>query len=266
MAAFLLVWNPKRWHPSGELADSFQESGRYRLGSWSVGRNRNIRPGDRVFLARVGREPRGIIASGHATSEVYEDRHWQKERRRLGRKNLYVDVRFDEFLNPDEDTILGRSVLTRGVFKKMNWSPRASGARIPDDVAVKLEEVWTRLTRRKVAMQPCAEPRAIEGIRREARVYVRGRSRKLRDLALEKARGVCEACGVNFAALLSGKGARVLQVHHRKQLAASDSPQVNRLSDLAVLCANCHILVRMDPRRALPVEKLRAMLRKKHVA
>ena len=73
--------------------------------------------------------------------------------------------------------------------------------------------------------------------------YVRGRSRQLRDLALENADGVCCVCDVDYSKVLDGNGVRVLQVHHRKQLAASDAPRLTSLKDLAVVCANCHLLV-----------------------
>jgi predicted HNH restriction endonuclease len=57
----------------------------------------------------------------------------------------------------------------------------------------------------------------------------------------------------------------VLQVHHRKQLASNDSPRLTKLRDLAVLCANCHMLVHMDPYKAIAVEKLRKMLARTRV-
>ena len=105
------------------------------------------------------------------------------------------------------------------------------------------------------------EPSAFEGLRTEVVTYKQGRSRTLRDSALAKSKGICEACSVDYSALLEGKGMRVLQVHHRKQLAATDRPRLTKLNELAVICANCHTLIHMNSKRALSVEKLRAMLR-----
>lgn len=265
MATFLLVWNPEQWHWWDDLGDSFKRRGRYWYGGWSTGRNKSIRRGDRVFLSRVGREPRGIVASGYSTSEVYPFRHWQAEKRKTGAKGLYIDVKFDTLLNPSREAILDRSQLEQGVLRSMNWSPRVSGVQISPPVAAALERVWSRFVGRGVAPRPVAEPRAIEGLRTETTSYVRGRSRELRDLALENSHGICEACGVNFERVLGGKGVRVLQVHHRKQFAATDSPRVTRLSDLAVLCANCHMLVHMNPDEAISVQRLRQMLRRASV-
>ena len=59
---------------------------------------------------------------------------------------------------------------------------------------------------------------------------------------------------------MGGKGVRVLQVHHRKQLANTDRPRLTHLNDLAVLCANCHTLVHINPKRALAVSALHRML------
>ena len=100
----------------------------------------------------------------------------------------------------------------------------------------------------------------IEGIAREMTVLSRSRSRELRMLALERACGVCEACCVDFSSLLSGLGARALQVHHRHQLALQDEPVFNRVADVAVVCANCHAMIHADPVNALSVEQLRSML------
>lgn len=106
-----------------------------------------------------------------------------------------------------------------------------------------------------------ADESAIEGVATEARAIRTSRSAKLRDLALKASGGVCEACEVNFGATLAGKGWRVLQVHHRNQLSLRDEPQITSASELAVLCANCHMLVHLNPGSALPVSKLRTMFR-----
>jgi 5-methylcytosine-specific restriction endonuclease McrA len=103
---------------------------------------------------------------------------------------------------------------------------------------------------------------AREGTMIEHVRYSRGRSRRLRDEALRRADGTCEACARDFSRVLDGKGVRVLQVHHRKQLSASDAPRVTHVDDLAVLCANCHALVHMSRILPLQVEQLRVMLQK----
>lgn len=101
---------------------------------------------------------------------------------------------------------------------------------------------------------------AIEGIAREVISYYKSRSRPLRDAALALGKGVCEACGTDFTLILDGQGVRVLQVHHRQQLSVGDEPRLTSVTDLAVVCANCHSLIHMDPKRALSIETLRGIL------
>jgi len=79
MATYLLTWNPKRWQWENleECVRAIEKRGYYK-DSWSCGVTKKIRPGDRVFLIKLGAEPRGIVASGRAVSKVYKDKHWVK--------------------------------------------------------------------------------------------------------------------------------------------------------------------------------------------
>src|SRR5262245_36867932 len=47
---------------------------------------------------------------------------------------------------------------------------------------------------------------AVEGLRTEVVIYKQGRSRALRDGALAKSKGICEACSIDYSTLLDGKG------------------------------------------------------------
>jgi len=58
---------------------------------WSTGNRRNIPIGSRVYLVRLGREPKGIIASGWTASEVYPDKHWDRAKRDAGEEAYYVE-------------------------------------------------------------------------------------------------------------------------------------------------------------------------------
>lgn len=263
MATYLLTWNPKRWSWDSlqDEVDELNEKGFVKF-NWSVGVSKRVKRGDRVFLIRLGEEPKGIIGSGWAESDVFEAEHWDESAREVGKYARYVDVRFDKLLNPDDEAILPRKELDH--LGEMHWDSQISGIQIPDVVANRLENFWADfLGSDRFLPAAVAQPAAIEGLLTETKTYVRGRSRQLRELALEKANGVCCVCDVDYKELLNGKGIRVLQVHHRKQLAASDTPRVTHLSDLAVVCANCHLLIHMNPRQALEVEELRTMLGKR---
>jgi 5-methylcytosine-specific restriction enzyme A len=261
MTAYLLTWNPKRWHWWDDLGDSFEKSGKYYLGNWSCASKR-VQVNDRVFLIRLGKEPRGIVASGWADSTPYYDTHWDDDLAALGKSALYVDVRFDVLLNPSIEKIFSRKDLDRGILGRMHWNSQLSGIHIPDDVVFRLEEEWGEFLRLGRHPVPSADSSAMEGLRTETVTYIKGRSRYLRDLALEESQGICSVCDVDYSNLLGGKGVRVLQVHHRKQLAADDAPRLTHLSDLAVVCANCHMLIHMNPKNALDIDELRGMLNK----
>lgn len=101
---------------------------------------------------------------------------------------------------------------------------------------------------------------AMEGLIHEVTILSHGRNASLRRAALANSKGACEACSIVFTTMLGGMGVHVLQVHHRQQLALRDVPSVTRLEDLAVVCANCHALIHMNPKHALPVEYLQKML------
>ena len=95
-----------------------------------------------------------------------------------------------------------------------------------------------------------AEESDIEGTKTEIIQFKTKRSRKLRDLALNAAHGICCACGRDYSKLLGGRGVKVLQVHHRKQLAAREMPSITKLGDLVVVCATATcfcILIRRTP-------------------
>ena len=105
-----------------------------------------------------------------------------------------------------------------------------------------------------------AEESDIEGTKTEVTNLKTKRSQKLRNLAFKAAHGICCVCCRDYSKVLSGRGVRVLQVHHRDQLSARDVPSISKVSDLAVVCANCHLLLHLDPGKALSVEQLREML------
>lgn len=50
----------------------------------------------------------------------------------------------------------------------------------------------------------------------------------------------CEACGIQFADVYSETLKNYCEVHHNVPLATSSLQSLTRLSDLSILCANCH--------------------------
>ncbi|MGC5626964.1 DUF3883 domain-containing protein [Georgenia sp. Z1344] len=124
--AYLLTNNPKYQQLLDEEIDQYLSeisAGRRVVDRWSTGLSKKIRKGDRVYLLRQGVEPRGIIASGTAERDVYQDKDW-----RGGRKLInYVDVVWDTFL--DQLHPLPTKELIR-IAPHTSWRPQASGTSI----------------------------------------------------------------------------------------------------------------------------------------
>jgi 5-methylcytosine-specific restriction protein A len=108
MPTYLLTWNPARFPWSG-LADEARllQRGKESIGRWSCGSSRSIRQGDRLFVIRQGKPPRGIVAAGWATSEVFVDDHWGPAKRRAESKAHYVEWRLETLLDRAAGQILG---------------------------------------------------------------------------------------------------------------------------------------------------------------
>jgi 5-methylcytosine-specific restriction protein A len=143
MASYLLTWNPQKW-PWEDLQNIIAEvaqNGSTKF-SWSCGNSKRIVRCDRVFLLRQGIEPRGIVATGWAESESYEEVHWREEKAKQGRTTRYVEVRWEVLLNPDTESIFPREWLNERPLSKVNWNTQISGISIPDEVAQVLEERW----------------------------------------------------------------------------------------------------------------------------
>lgn len=125
---------------------------------------------------------------------------------------------------------------------------------IVEDEAAQPEE---RVNSERVQLRTVENEGVVEGIARETVVLSKSRSATLRKDVLRRSRGVCEACRVDFSTILNGRGLRALQVHHKRQLALQETPEITSLEDLAVVCANCHAIIHTNPKAAIPVEELR---------
>ena len=248
LATFLLTWNPHNW-PWENLEDEVRitAAGRPVDERWSCGNTKRIRVGDRLFLLRQAVEPRGIMAAGWATSATYEGPHWDPERRNRGDTALHVDTRFDRILNPDFDDILPLASLQFGALGSVNWSTPASGIQIRQGVE-ELERLWAEL----VGVYQLAGDEAVgalEGERLVAMSRHRARERWLREEKITEVKRTnggrlpCEACGFNFFEVYGEIGRDYAQVHHLKPLSDRTKPSLTKLGDLAVLCANCHVMV-----------------------
>lgn len=138
MTAILGTWNPAlwRWHGISE-AIAATAQGRGVVDTWSVARRRHgIEPGDRFFLLKVGRPPRGIIASGTILSQPYAAPHWDGT---PGKTTKLVDIEFDRVVEADH--LLPASDLSEQLTHT-HWEPMSSGTTIHAADEEQLESLW----------------------------------------------------------------------------------------------------------------------------
>lgn len=69
----------------------------------------------------------------------------------------------------------------------------------------------------------------------------------------------CEVCGFDFAEVYGELGVGFAECHHLIPLAELDAEVKTRLSDLAIVCANCHRMLHHGP-TLLTIEALRTRL------
>lgn len=266
MATYLLAWNPKRWTWE-DLAEMSEEakSGSPTETRWSCGKNKQIKKGDRVFLIRLGEEPKGIIASGVTLTDAYEDLHWDTDKAKANETGMFVEVQLDTLLNPDTDIILSREILNDARFSQMHWDTQISGIRIPDEIARELEKVWADFsTNQRVTLaEEVTDTEAIyEGALRKISVNSYERNPEARHRCIKHFGTTCVVCGFDFAVTYGKVGEGLIHVHHLKELAEiGEEYEVDPTRDLRPVCPNCHAIIhRRKP--AYSIEEVKALIRR----
>ena len=92
----LFAWNPVLWNWP-ELPDDIRTlAKRGHLDTdWSAGRTRNLEPGSRAYLVRLGVPPKGLFGAGTVMTAPVERRHWRKDKAAAGTTTGYVMLRLD---------------------------------------------------------------------------------------------------------------------------------------------------------------------------
>ena len=138
--AYLFTWNPRvhAWRGLERDVRKVQREGGMRT-RWSCGRSKLIQRGDRVFILRQGVEPRGIMASGYASTGWYEGAGWRNK----GVPCHYVKIELDALLDAHAGVALPRAALPAGMY----WDTQSSGVRIREPAAEQLEKLWRSFLR-----------------------------------------------------------------------------------------------------------------------
>lgn len=85
------------------------------------------------------------------------------------------------------------------------------------------------------------------------------RAKKIDQVLAERGCLECEVCGFDFERTYGERGAKYAEVHHLMPLHVTGETKT-RLTDLAVLCANCHRMIHRGARWLTPAQ-LRALVK-----
>jgi 5-methylcytosine-specific restriction protein A len=253
VATYLLTWNPNRWQwTEEEIQEDIAQLRKlgpeefYRVNDyarWSIGTNyRRVQPGDRLFLIRLGSEPRGIFSSGYAASYPYPDDHWDNVE---GHVAWYVDVYWDTLLNPyDPRFMLLREELTF-ISTDQRWSPPASGEEIKEEAAAKLEVEWQRLTGTDPLWEDAVDDITLpEGTVTQTSVIRHERNKAARSLCIKHYGTSCTVCDFNFEKAYGEVGQGYIEVHHLTPISQTKAAyDINPIKDMRPICANCHAMI-----------------------
>lgn len=266
MATYLLTWKPTRWHWDN-LADEVREveTRGYCDSRWSCGRTKKIVPNDRLFLLRQGSDRPGIMASGWATSNVFEDAHFEGNRPES--TALYLEARFNALLDPDSAELLRRDDLHSGHLASVNWNTQASGITIPPAAAVELESRWTAHLS-QLGHEPISQPDEVavpeayfEGATKQIAVSIYERNPRAREKCIEHYGVRCAVCDFDFASVYGELGRGFIHIHHLVPLTTIGGQyRLDPIKDLRPVCPNCHAMIHRG-RTVLTIEALRKQLK-----
>ncbi|MHA3789014.1 hypothetical protein ACX0HA_12435 [Flavobacterium hauense] len=137
MNAFLFAWNPDKWGwpDIGQDVKDLDDTGIF-VDAWSCASHKAVREGDRAYLIKLGKDPKGIIGSGYISSEPFMGENHR------GQPRMRILINFERLLDPYNEEILSLDVLKSGSLAVQHWSTQSSGIKIRPGVAVELEQVW----------------------------------------------------------------------------------------------------------------------------
>lgn len=263
MSTYLLTWNPRRWDWL-DLEEDIQRvrSGTGLVAQWSCGVTKSIQIGDRVYLMKLGPVPRGIIASGEVTREMFEAYHWDEAKAKAGIQGKYIEFMVDTLLNPFEETILSSEILDER-FPEMEWHPQASGTRIPDHITGQLERIWLAYklkTDQLLAEEVAASGSYFEGAISKITVNAYERNTQARRQCINHYGATCCVCGFNFLEFFEEIGRGFIHVHHLVPISEiNERYEIDPVRDLRPVCPNCHAMIhRREP--PFSIAELQAIL------
>ncbi|WP_323885879.1 McrB family protein [Aeromonas veronii] len=137
MSDYLLTWNPDQFSTGGDGSQAgllnYREGDEIR---WSC-RSKQPQFGDTVYLIRLGKEPRGIIAKGVVTQAPFSDSDWKD----ANLERSYIKFQLQELRQSCQAGLLPM-LLLKAALPGQTWSSQTSGIAIKPDVTAALANLW----------------------------------------------------------------------------------------------------------------------------
>jgi putative restriction endonuclease len=133
--AFLLTWKESGWPHSNilRMCDAFKRQG-FVEEPWRIHAHRKAKVGDRVWLLKQGRGPKGIFGKGTITGLATLGDAGN------GKQQMMAPVRFSAFTDP-EARLLVDEARTREIISGRQMRAQASGDPLTDEQSAALEQI-----------------------------------------------------------------------------------------------------------------------------
>jgi 5-methylcytosine-specific restriction protein A len=269
ISTFLFTWNPQKWEWTDlqKNIDLLEKVG-YFSSRWSCGKSKSIKKGDRVFLVRLGDEPRGIMGSGYAKSSYYTSSHWDGT---IGKTANYIDIEFDILIDPETHPLFHKKYLDKVDPNNIqNWFPQQSGIAIKSDILSLLESTWLDFILKNKYMgigffsNDLVSDETlsfIEGKSKEVTQTRYERNPQARKACLKHHGYSCKICEFNFEKVFGEIGRGFIHVHHINAIAGIGKEYIiDPESDLIPVCPNCHSMLHAR-RPAFTVDEIREIVK-----
>jgi 5-methylcytosine-specific restriction protein A len=173
--------------------------------------------------------------------------HPESEKGDQFRSNHAVVMKVQQFAGLDSDTpYKGRGRV--GQRQREIWDTFGDKSQEVRRIAQKIQEEYE-----EIGSSDSPEEQMKDEEFREGRILTRVHKRRERDPRLtrrkkqkvrdETGQLACEVCGFDFAEFYGKLGEGFAECHHRTPLAEIEAPKETALSDLAIVCSNCHSMI-----------------------
>lgn len=268
MTAIVLVWDPEHWdrwnYPA--IVDQVAATGLH-MERWDVGRHRNIPAGTEAWLLLQGRHGPGLIGHGVVVSaqpgpEQPEPAPHSAESSKAepGKTAMPVIVAFDALLPLGDQIDLD---VLKGAAPEVLWDG-AHGSVLAVEPA---EEPKIRALWGEFGPVPGPDPTQPapgtypEGSVSRVPVNRYERNPEARRACIAHHGTSCAACGFSFEITYGAIGKDFIHVHHIVPVPQLGSGyELDPVTDLVPLCANCHAMAHQGVRTPRTVAELRRII------